>query len=260
VLKVPIISICILLFLGILVESADYSKQLLEIMQMVDEKKYPEAIAGYEEFLKEASKSLHGGVQFEIATLHAALGKKEQALSKMEQAIQAGFDDCLAALKYEEWKPFREDPRFMNLFSKAQISEADLKELYWLKAEIEHVNHDTKMMITENTNRMDTHFTVVPQSEIPVRPTTSSGVLFSREILKMMHEVQRSFVMQSDTARMEHVTTMAVISGGTSSEQIQEFSRLANQAAEERKRAIQLRKFSLPASVGTAKRSCSDWK
>jgi hypothetical protein len=256
--RVSMILVC-LLSLGVFLESADYSDQLFEIMQVVDEKKYAEAISGYEKFLKTAPQSLHGAVQFEIATLRAALGQKDPALSQMEQAVQSGFDDCLAAVQYDEWKPFRADARFTDLFQKAQISEADLQELHWLKSEIEHVNHDTKMMITENTNRMDTNFTVIPQSQIPNRSTTSSGVLFNREILKMMHEVQRSFVMQSDTARIEHVTSMAIISGGTSSEQILESSRLASHAAEERKGAIQGRRFLASASAGTAPRSCSDW-
>ncbi len=249
-----------LLSLATFLESADFSKQLLEIMQLVDEKKYPEAISGYEKFLKKAPRSLQGAVQFEIATLRAGLGQKDRALSDMEQAIQSGFDDCLAAIQYDEWKQFRADARFIGLFGKAQISEADLNELHWLKAEIEHVNHDTRMMITENTNRKDTNFTLIPQSQIPVRPTTSSGVLFNREILNMMHGVQREFVMQSDTARIEHVASMAIISGGTSSEQILESSRLANHAAEERERAIQSRKFLLPASIGATPRSCNEWK
>lgn len=257
--RVSMILVC-LLSLGIFLEAADFSDQLFEIMQLVDEKKYPEAISGYEKFLQTAPQSLQGAVRFEIASLKAGQGEKDLALSEMEKAVQAGFDDCLAALQYDEWKSLRGDARFNGLLQKAQISEADLKELYWLKAEIEHVNHDTKMMITENTNRMDTNFTVIPQSEIPVRPTNSSGVLFNREILKMMHEVQRNFVMQSDTARIEHVGSMAIISGGTSSAQVLESSRLASQAAEERKRAIQSRRFSLPASVGTTRRSCSDWK
>ena len=257
--RVSMILVC-LLSLATFLAAADYGKQLLEIMQLVDEKKYSEAISGYEKFLEVAPRSLHAAVQFEIATLRAGLGQKDRALSQMEQAVQSGFDDCLAALQYEEWKPFRADARFTNLLAKSQISEADLKELYWLKAEIEHVNHDTRMMITENTNRMDTNFTVIPQSEIPIRSTTSSGVLFSREILKMMHGVQRDFVMQSDTSRIEHVASMAIISGGTSNEQVLESSRLANHAAEERKRAIQSRKFSLPTTAGTTPRSCTDWK
>jgi hypothetical protein len=257
--RVSMILVC-LLSLGVFLESADYSDQLFEIMQLVEEKKYPEAISGYKKIRHATPRSLAGAVHFEIATLYAGLGQKDLALSQMEQAVQSGFDDCLAAVEYDEWKPFRADARFTGLFQKAQISEADLKELHWLKAEVEHVNHDTKMIITENTNRMDTNFTVVPRSEIPARTTNSSGVLFNREILKMMHEVQRTFVMQSDTTRIEHVASMAIIAGGTSSEQILESSRLASHAAEERKRAIHSRKFSLPPSAGITPRSCSDWK
>jgi hypothetical protein len=114
------------------------------------------------------------------------------------------------------------------------------------------------MMITENTNRMDTGITAIPQSEIPIRKTTSPAVLFNREMLKTIHEVQRYYVAESDKARMEHVGTMGVISGGTSSQEMLESARLADQAADERKRAIQQRRFSLPPNAGTTSQVCSE--
>ena len=241
-------------------DGADLSKELFEIMKLVEEKKYAEAIRGYEKFLGSSPAAMRGAIQFEIASLHAANGNKGVALAKMEEAIRAGFDDCLAVEKYDELKLLKADPQFKTLHAKIRISEADLKELYWLKAEIEHVNHDTKMMITENMNRADTNITAIPQSQIPVRPTSSTGVLFNRQLLRMMHHVQRYYVMESDKARMEHVGTMGVISGGTSAEKMLESSRLANHAAEERQRAIHQRKFSLPPSVGSSPRSCAEWK
>lgn len=249
-----------LLIIGTPLRAADYSQQLLAIMELVEEKNYPEAIAGYEKFLAQAPKPLHGAVEFEIATLHAASGDKDRALAMMERAIASGFDDCLAVQQYEELKSIRSDPRFTALHSRVRVSEADLKELAWLKMEIENVNHDIKMMITENTNRLDTGITTIPQSTIPVRETASAGVLFNRETLKMMHLVQRKYVFESDKARMEHVGSMTVISGGASYEQVAESSRLAERAAEERKRAINARKFSLPPGAGSTPRPCSEWK
>ncbi|RPJ54409.1 MAG: hypothetical protein EHM23_29085 [Acidobacteria bacterium] len=252
--------VCCLLFLGVSVRAADYSQQLLAIMELVEAKDYPEAIAGYEKFLQQAPKALQGAVQFEIATLHAAQGNKDRALAMMEQAIQAGFDDCLALEQYEELKSIKNAPRFSELQRQVRISEANLKELHWLKAEIEHVNHDIKMIISENMNRVDTGITAIPQSTVPTRETASPGVLFNREILKMMHQVQRQYVSESDKMRMEHVGSMTVISGTASHQRVAESSRLADRAAEERKRAINARKFSLPPGVGTTPRSCSEWK
>jgi hypothetical protein len=191
--------------------------------------------------------------------LHAGLGNNEQALKMMQQSIDSGFDDCLAVVQYTEWKSLKSNPQFQALHGKVRISEGDLKELYWLKSEIEHVNHDTKMMITENMNRSDTHQTTIPQSEVPVRPTSSPAVHFNRELLRIMHQVQRYYVMESDKARMEHATAMAMISGSTSSAQILESARLADHVAQERKRAIQARKFLLPPGAGTELRSCAEW-
>ncbi len=256
-MRSTIFLVCSLSMIGIAAAAADYSQQLLA---MVEDKRYSEAIAGYEEFLQQAPKSLQGAVQFEIATLHAALGNKDRALAMMDQAIQSGFDDCLAVQQYDELKSIKSDPRFNELHSRLRVSEADLKELHWLKAEIEHVNHDTKMMITENMNRVDTGITAIPQSTIPIRETASPGVLFNREILKMMHLVQRRYMFESDKARMENVGSMTIISGGASYEQVAESSRGAERAAEERKRAINARKFSLPPGVGTTQRSCIEWK
>jgi hypothetical protein len=239
-------------------QGADLSKELFPILQLVDEKKYDEAIAGYENLLKSVPANLAGPIRFEIASLYAAKEDQNRPFALFTQAVENGFDDCIAPGQYEEWKPLRNDPRMNALFSKMQISEADLKELFWLRSEIEHVIHDTKMMITENTNRMDTGITAIPQSEIPIRKTTSPAVLFNREMLKTIHEVQRYYVAESDKARMEHVGTMGVISGGTSSQEMLESARLADQAADERKRAIQQRRFSLPPNAGTTSQVCSE--
>jgi len=250
-----LLTFCLLINEGAVL-AADYSQELFPILQLVENKKYSEAIAGYEKFLQQAPQSLQGPVQFQIASLYALLGDRDRALKMMEQAIQSGFDDCLTVQQYEEWKPFRTDPRFNELKSRMRISEADSKEIFWLKAEIENVHHDTKMVIIENTNRVDGGITAVPQSTIPVRETTSPGVLFNRELVKMQHQAQRSYVLQADQARIRHVTNMAIISGPASYDRVAMSSRLADSAAEQRRLAIQARTFTLPAGVGTTPQPC----
>lgn len=251
---------CFLLVDGMQSPAGDLSPQLLTAMQLVEGKKYKEAIEAYENMLRHAPKSLQGPVQFEIAALHAALGNPDRSLAMMEQAIQSGFDDCLAIQLYEQLKALRSNPRFNELYSGVRISEADLKELFWLRAEILNVSHETKMMITANVNRADSGITVIPQSIIPTRETSSPAVFFNRELLRMMHQLQRLYVFESDKARMRHVTNMTIISGGASYAQVARSSLLAEMAAEERKRSIEMRKFSLPPGVGTAPRSCSEYK
>ena len=59
---------------------------------------------------------------------------------------------------------------------------------------------------------------------------------------------------------MRHLTSMRIISGGPSYEQVARSSRLAELAAEEQRRAVEARKFTLPPGLGTTPRSCSEYK
>jgi hypothetical protein len=115
-------------------------------------------------------------------------------------------------------------------------------------------------MLAENTNRMDTGPTVIPQSAVPVRETTSPGVLFRRELLKAIQLDQKSFIMQADMLRMRHVTNMTIISGRASPEVALRSSQTAALSAEARRREVAARSFDLPVGLGTTPRPCSDWK
>ncbi len=249
---------CLLLG-GLPLPATDLVQQLQAAKELVDARKFTEAVAEYEKMLRDAPRLLQGPVEFEMAALHAALGNRERALVLMDQAVQSGFDDCVAVQR-EQLKPFRSDSGFNEMVSRIRISEADLKELYWLKAELLNVSHDTKMMITENINRVDAGMTVVPQSPIPVRETASPGVLFNRELLKMVHQRQMRYVLQADKLRMSHVTKMTIISGGPSSQQVALSSSYAQRNAEERRRAVEARRFALSPGVGTTPQPCSAWK
>jgi hypothetical protein len=239
--------------------ATDLVQQLRVVGELVEARKFAEAIAEYEKLLRDAPASLHGPVQFEIAALHAVLGHNDRALVLIDQAVQSGFDDC-AAVQREELKPLRSDPGFTEAFTRIRIAEADVKELDWLKMELLSVRHETRMMIAENINRVDTGITAVPQSAVPVRETASPGVLFNRELLKMMHQVQMQYVFQADRLRMSHVTKMTIISAGPSAQQVALSSTYAQRNAEERRRAVEARRFALPPGVGTAPRPCSAWK
>ena len=113
-----VLFVCCLL--GLLPPADDISQQLLTIRELVEGKKYPEAITAYEKLLQQAPKSLQGPVQFEIAVLHAVLGNTDRSLTIMEQAVLSGFDDC-PYMQQQEWlKAIRSDPRFYGaLFSRS---------------------------------------------------------------------------------------------------------------------------------------------
>ncbi len=248
-----------LLLGGLPLPAIDLVQQLQAVKELVDAGKFPEAIAEYEKLLKDAPRSLQGPVEFEIAALHAVLGNRDRALALMEQAVQSGFDDC-GAVQREELKALRSDSGVNELMSRIRVSEADLKELYWLKAELLNVSHETKMMIAENMNRVDGGMTVVSQSAIPIRETSSPGVLFNRELLKMMHQRQRWYVLQADKLRIGHVTKMTIISGAPSAQRVTLSSTYAQRSAVERKRAIDARRFALTPGTGTTPRPCGAWE
>ncbi len=260
--RLPALVVSCLLINGVPgpVVAADDWQQLLPILELVGNKPYPEAIASYEKYLQQAPKALRGPVEFEIATMHSALGNTERALVMLEQAIRSGFDDCISIQQDADLKPIRNHPRFQELYSRVRISEVDLKELYWLKSEVQNISHDTKMMITESMARLDGGSTIFSRSMIPVRETASPGVLFKREFVKVSQQKQREYVLKADTARIRHLTNMTIIKGGASSEQAARSSYLAGRAAEARKRAIDARGFSLPPEAGTTPRPCGEWK
>ena len=86
-----VLFVCCLLVEGLLPPADDISQQLLTIRELVEGKKYPEAITAYEGLLQQAPKSLQGPGQFEIAVLHAALGNTDRSLTIVEQAVLSGF-------------------------------------------------------------------------------------------------------------------------------------------------------------------------
>ncbi len=250
---------CCLLLGGLQLPATDLVQQLRGVQELIDAKKFPEAIAEYEKVLRDAPDSLQGPMEFEIATLHAMLGNRDRALVLIDHAVQSGFDDCVAVQR-EQLKAFRSNPGFNEMLSRIRISEADLKEIYWLRAEFQNVSHDTKMMITENINRVDTGITVVPQSAVPVRHTTSPGVLFNRELLQMLQQIQRGYVFQADKLRISHVTKMTIISSGPSAQQVALSSTYAQQNAAKRKLAIEARRFTPSPGASTTPLPCSAWK
>ena len=129
-----------------------------------------------------------------------------------------------------------------------------------MKSEVEHTEHDAKLMITENINRVDQQATEIPQAQVPARPTPSAAVLYWRQQLRLIQKAQRDFVRKSDEERMAHAAASRVIAGGASQAAIVESTRNARVAAESRK--TEIRKRALVALQGSSDvpKACSDWK
>jgi hypothetical protein len=150
------------------------------------------------------------------------------------------------------------NPKATQALAGMRIAEADFRELIWLKSKVEHAEHDARMMITENVNRVDQQPTEVPQAQLPTRPTTSAGVLYWRQQLLLMQRAQREFVERSDEERMTHAATMGVIAGAPGAAAL-ESARRARAAAEARKAEIHKRAFVPVTTPSDRTKPCSEW-
>jgi hypothetical protein len=242
-------------------ERQDYSDQLMKLAELTGNKQYREAINGYRSLEAQPGTPawLRAGCEYEIAELYATLNETDNASAALGRAVQLGFDDCLSPRVSEHLAAVLKTPKAAQALAAMKITEADFRELVWLKSEVEHADHDTRMMITENINRVDQQMTEISQAQLPTRRTASAGVLYWRQQLLLMQRAQRKYVQLSDLQRMKHATTMAMINGGASQSAVLESARRARVAAESRKAEIHKRAFVLSATPSDQPKPCSEW-
>lgn len=238
----------------------DYTDQLMKLTELTDSKRYREAISGYNRLKAQpgAPEWLKAASEYEIAELYAAMNETDNAISALGRAVQLGFDDCITPRNSERLAAVLKTPKATQALAGMKISEADFRELVWLKSEVGHAEHDARMMITDNINRVDQQATEIPQAQLPTRPTSSAGVLYWRQQLLLMQRAQREFVKKSDEERMKHAATMGVISGGSQSAML-ESARKARAAAESRKAEIRKRAFIPGRASSDQLKPCSEW-
>jgi tetratricopeptide (TPR) repeat protein len=236
----------------------DYTEPLLKLTELADSKQYTEAIEGYRRLqLQQATPAwLKAASEYEVAELYSALGQNDSAIASFLRAVQLGYDDCLTPRSSERLAAILTNPKVTQALSRIRISEGDLAELTWLKSEVEHAEHDARMMITDNINRVDQDPTEIPQSQLPTRPTTSTAVLYWRQQVLLMQRAQRDFVKRSDAERVTHAATMGVTSGAPPQAAVMESARLARSAAESRKAEIRKRAFIPVAASADQLTSC----
>jgi hypothetical protein len=194
-----------------------------------------------------------------MAELYGALNETDNAIAALGRAVQLGFDDCIAPRASERLTTILKSPKATHALAGMKIAEADFRELVWLKSEVGHAEHDARMMITANINRVDQQPTEIPQAQLPTRPTTSAGVLYWRQQLLLMQRAQREFVKKSDEERMTHAATMGVIAGGASGSAPLESALQARTAAESRRAEIRKRGFVPVTTSSDRPKPCSEW-
>ena len=261
--RISVISIFLfLLLVGVRLADAqqDYTDQLIKVGELTGNHQYREAIDGYKRLESQpgAPDWLKAGAEYEIAELYGELNETDNAIAALNNAVQLGYDDCLTPRTSKRLATVLKNPKATQVLAAMKITEGDFRELFWLKSEVDYADHDARMMITANINRVDQQSTEIPQAQLPTRPTHSAGVLYWRQQLLMIQRVQREFVQKSDEQRMKHAATMAVI-GGTSQSAVLESARQARAAAEARKVEIRKRAF-VPAPTSSEQpKPCSAW-
>ena len=239
----------------------DYTDQLMRLTVLTDNKQYREAIHGYKSLQAQPGTPgwLKAASEYEMAELYGALNETENAIAALNRAVQLGFDDCITPHSSERLTTVFKNPKATQVLAGMKIAEADFRELVWLKSEVQHAEHDARMMITENINRVDQQATEIPQAQVPTRPTNSAGVMYWRQQLLLMQRAQREFVNKSDQERMQHAATMGVIQGGASQSAVLESARNARAAAESRKAEIRKRAFVPVRTASDQPKPCTEW-
>ena len=262
--RISVISIFLFsLLIGVRLSAAqqDYIDQLIKLTQLSDNQQYREAINGYKKLESQPAAPgwLKAGSEYEIAELYAELKETDNAIAALNNAVQLGFDDCLTPRTSKRLSTILKNPKATQALAGMKITEGDLRELVWLKSEVEHAEHDARMMITDNINRVDQQSTEIPQAQLPTRSTHSAGVLYWRQQLLLIQRAQREFVKKSDEERMAHAATMGVIAGASQSE-VLESARQARATAESRKAEIRKRAFVPVTTSSDGPKPCSEWR
>jgi hypothetical protein len=262
--RISVISICLIaLLVGARMAHAeqDYVDQLMKLTELSDNQQYREAINGYKTLESQPGTPgwLKAGSEYEIAELYAELNDTDNAIAALNNAVQLGFDDCLTPRTSKRLATILRNPKATQALAGMKISEGDFRELVWLKSEVEHAEHDARMMITDNINRVDQQSTEIPQAQLPTRPTNSAAVLYWRQQLSLIQRAQREFVKKSDEERMAHAATMGVIAGGSQSA-VLESARQARATAESRKAEIRKRAFVPVITSSDRPKPCSEWR
>ncbi len=241
-------------------ESKDYAAEILQLTALTENKQYREAISGYRTLQAQPGTPawMKAAYEYEIAELYARMQDTDNTIAALGAAVQLGFDDCITPRGSERLKTILQNPKAARTLAEMKITEGDFRELVWLQAETQNARHDSRMMIIENTNRLDTAATEIPQAQLPVRLTTSPGVLYWRQILLVCQRIQREYVMKADIARMRHAATMAGLRGVSASTAL-ESARRASAAAASRKLEIRRRAFVPLPSASDRPKACSEW-
>ena len=250
------------LFICSSVWSASYTDELSRLAALAQKAEtHSDAIDGYLRLAQNTDTPawLRGPLYFEVANIYADDGSYQKAMNALDQAVKLGYDDCLELQQNKDIAPLRNDPRFTKIIGAVRQSEEDHKEALWLTTEAMNIDHEIRMLVNANINRIDHDVTQIVQAPISTRETSSPGVLYRRELVRMWQEFEKRVVFKADKMRMEHAVTMAAINGAPDESAVYQSSLVASNAAKERAVAVLQRAY-IPSVGKSEMHSCSDFK
>ncbi|MFF8835623.1 hypothetical protein [Streptomyces sp. NPDC015130] len=145
-----------------------------------------------------------------LGVVALAYGQGDQAVSHLDAAVDAGFNDCVA-LHAAPFRPLHGDPRFRALYARMLVTEADFDELCWLHQEMQLMARDAQNAMVDNIGRLDTGVSLLPQAPMPTREPHTAGVLITRIDLAATQTAIQQAALKTDFQRSSGNTSLSLI-------------------------------------------------
>ncbi|MFE2532090.1 hypothetical protein [Streptomyces sp. NPDC059371] len=190
-----------------------------------------------------------------LAGLAVAREQIEQALSHLDVAVTAGFNDCVA-LHMAALHPLHADPRFRALYQRMRVTQADLDELLWLHLEMHVMSRDARRASIDNISRRDTGVALLPQAPMPTRTPNSVGVLITRIDLAAAQTALQQAATKSDMQRSTGNVSLSVIDDSWDYARARRDGWRADELESQRRQAAAARAFVERPGAGTLLGPC----
>jgi hypothetical protein len=174
-------------------------------------------VAGFRDLVARAT-ALGPDARWLVAGGNAALAglalrhqRADWALYHLEEAVGAGYNDCVA-LHAAPFLPFHGEPRFRALYSRMRTTVGDLDELRWLHQEMRNMARDAQQAALDNIGRHDTGVGLLPMVPLPTRVPDTPGVLITRIEYQASQTVLQQAVMSADISRSGNNIALSALS------------------------------------------------
>ncbi|SEL53610.1 hypothetical protein [Streptacidiphilus jiangxiensis] len=182
-----------------------------------------------------------------VAFLHRQI---DRALSHLDAAVTAGFNDCVA-LHASALRPLHEDPRFRAIYERIRITMADLDELTWIHQEMHHMSRDAARASTENIGRLDMGISRLPQAFIPTRVPNTPGVRIARIDLAATQTALQRAIMKAKISRAGGNASISAVSYNRNDSRARQDAWRADDLDSQRRQAATARAFVERPGVST---------